>query len=186
VSPKTRNFIIRGSVTAGLAVLLFLGWLNRDRFAPVESGTTAPAFTARALDGRQVSLEDFKGKVVVLNVWATWCGPCRVEMPALERLYQQLGSKGVVVLAVSIDVAKGKTDGFGNPGGDVAEFVKKLNLTFPIGLDPEQKVKQLYGITGLPTTYIIGRDGKVVEKKLGPARWDEPPYVDRIRALAGG
>jgi cytochrome c biogenesis protein CcmG/thiol:disulfide interchange protein DsbE len=185
VSPKTRNFIIRGSVTAGLAVLLFLGWLHRDRFAPIETGTTAPAFTAHALDGRPVSLQDFKGKVVVLNVWATWCEPCRYEMPALDRMYQQLASNGVVVLGVSIDVTKGQTDGLGNMGGDVAEFVKEYKLTFPVAVDPEQKIKQRYGITGLPTTFIIGKDGKVVEKRLGPAKWDEPPYIDKIRALAG-
>ncbi len=184
MSPKTRNIIVRGSVTLGLAVLVFLGWLHRDRFAPIETGTAAPAFVAHALDGREVKLQDFKGKVLVLNVWATWCEPCRYEMPALERLHQQLASKGVVVLGVSIDVALGQSDGFGNMGGDVSAFVKEYNLTFPIAVDPSQTIKQQYGITGLPTTFIIGKDGRVIEKRLGPAHWDEPAYVDKLRALA--
>jgi thiol-disulfide isomerase/thioredoxin len=184
MSARARNWLVRGSVTVSLVALLFLGWLHRDRYTPVESGTVAPNFTARSLSGGDVSLAQYKGQVVLLNLWATWCVPCIREMPALDRLQRQLAGK-VTVLAVSVDVGAGKTDDFGNPGGDVAAYVKALGLTMPILLDPESNVKRQYGVTGLPTTFIIGRDGVVVEKKLGAAKWDEPPYLDRIRALAG-
>ncbi|MBW3575021.1 MAG: TlpA family protein disulfide reductase, partial [Actinobacteria bacterium] len=87
-----------------------LGWLVRDRFLPVEVGTSAPTFAARDLSGAPVSLESLRGEVVLLNIWATWCPPCREEMPSMQRLQEKLGPEGLRIVAVSIDAESGGTD----------------------------------------------------------------------------
>ncbi|HEX9107921.1 MAG TPA: TlpA disulfide reductase family protein, partial [Longimicrobiales bacterium] len=164
---------------------VLLGWLHRDT-VPVQSGLPAPAFGAPSLRGDTLQLESLRGKVVLLNAWATWCEPCRWEMPAIERLYQQYGSKGLVVVAVSQDQAPGPDALEGGTLQNVASFVAQNGLTFPVLLDPRGRLQQLYGIVGLPTTFIIDRQGRIVRKVLGPARWDEPPYSREIQRLLGG
>ena len=97
------------AIILGLVVLLIGGgWLLRDKFAPVEVGTAAPDFVAQDLEGNPVSLSDLRGEVVLLNIWATWCAPCREEMPAMQRLYEELGDDGLHIVAVSIDARMGE------------------------------------------------------------------------------
>src|SRR5688500_1364907 len=119
---RTRNRLWRGALAFALASLLLLAWTQRDRFAPVGAGSRAPAYSAPTLDGQTVSLASLRGKVVVLNVWATWCRPCLQEMPALERLHQQLSSQGLAIVAVSVDAPIGTAGPLGQPGGDVRAF----------------------------------------------------------------
>lgn len=114
-----RQWWIVGAVVLLLAVLVGVGWLVRDRFAPVEVGTQAPNFRAVDLQGRAVELADLRGEVVFLNIWATWCPPCREEMPSMQRLYERLGPEGLRIVAVSIDAAPGEADSAGRPGGDI-------------------------------------------------------------------
>jgi peroxiredoxin len=178
-----KSWLIRGSAFLGLGALLIMGWVNRERFSPVESGTLAPDFTLPTLAGAPMSLHEARGQVVVLNLWATWCLPCQQEMPALERLHRAMGANGVRVLAVSIDTEVGTVDVMGNPGGDVARFVADYALTMPILLDPKNSLRKTYGLVGLPTTYIIDREGRVSEIKLGAAEWDKAPWTDKIRKL---
>ncbi len=123
----------------------------------------AKDFQVPTPDGRQLRLADFKGQVIFLNFWATWCKPCEEEMPAMERLYQQFKAKGLVVLAISAD-AEG--------AAVVTPFVKKHKLTFPIGLDPKLNVSSLYGVWAVPSTYIIDRQGKRILFANGPREWD--------------
>ena len=111
----------------------------------------------------QLRLSDFKGKVIFLNFWATWCEPCKEEMPAMERLYQKYRDRGLVVLAISAD-----TEG----AAVVTPFVKKLRLTFPVGLDPRMNVSSLYGVWAVPSTFIIDREGKRILFANGPREWD--------------
>mgnify|MGYP006175931121 CR=1 FL=1 len=113
--------------TVGLAVVVLgaLIWVNRDRFTPLDVGSRAPDYVARSLDGDSVSLASFHGDVVLLNIWATWCLPCREEMPAMQNLHEQLGPEGLKIVAVSVDVARGNVDAAGNPGGDVAAFARR-------------------------------------------------------------
>ncbi|WP_042348687.1 peroxiredoxin family protein [Bacillus massiliigorillae] len=121
----------------------------------LEVGEKAPNFTLENLKGEKVSLSDYKGQTVIVNFWATWCPPCRKEMPDLEKLYQQNNSN-VEILAVNTDT-----------NNDVASFVKSMNLTFPILLDHQADVSGQYDIISFPTTYIIDKKGVIVKKQIG-------------------
>jgi peroxiredoxin len=112
-------------------------------------------FSLAALDGRTYNLDALRGKVVLLNFWATWCPPCRREMPDMEKLYQRFAQKGLVVLAVSDE--KRET---------VEEFLKKQNYTFPVLLDPDRKVNTAFGIEGIPNSFLFDRQGKLVAQSI--------------------
>lgn len=133
------------------------------------SGYTAPDFALPDLEGRVHSLSEYAGNVVFLNVWATWCPPCREEMPSMERLYRQYASQGLVMLAVSEDEG---------PKDQVEAFVRSLGLSFPILLDPEGKIPKAYGVTGYPETFLIDRSGRIVDHTIGPEHW----FSDAARA----
>ncbi|HEX5727064.1 MAG TPA: TlpA disulfide reductase family protein [Longimicrobiaceae bacterium] len=165
-----------------LALLVGAGWTVRGRFLPVDEGTRAPAFAARDLRGAPVSLASLRGQVVLLNLWATWCGPCRQEMPSLQRLHQRLGERGLRIVAVSLDAAPGGVNAFG-PGGDVAAFVREEGLTFTVWHDPSGQVGRLYRSRGLPESYLLGRDGRIVRKVVGATEWDTPEKVAFVRGL---
>ena len=128
----------------------------------IKDNMPAPDFTFPGLDGKMVSLSDYKGKVVLLNIWATWCPPCVEEMPSMERLYQKFKGQNFEILAVSID----------EPGLKVvAPFMKKSNLTFPALIDSEGAIKAVYGITGIPESFIIDKQGNLIKKIMGPVDW---------------
>jgi peroxiredoxin len=182
---RTRSWLQTGVILAALAVVVALGWRERQRFAPVGPGDRAPTYAAPSLAGDTVSLESLRGRVVLLNVWATWCAPCRWEMPAIERLHREYRDQGLEVVAASVDVVPGGIDALRAPDGPVARMVDELGLTFRILLDPAGEVQDRFGVAGLPTTFLIDRDGRIVERVLGPARWDEPPHRDRVLRVLG-
>ena len=182
---KSRQWGFVIGVAVVLAALLGAGWLVRDRFLPVEVGTRAPDFQARDLQGRPVSLSDLRGEVVLLNIWATWCGPCRDEMPSMERLHRELGPRGLKIVAVSVDAAAGGVDRSGQPGGDVAEFARELGLTFPIWHDPSGQVQRAYRTTGVPESFVIDRNGVIQKKVIGATEWDGGSHPELIRRLLG-
>lgn len=132
-----------------------------------------PDFTLPDPAGKKVSLKDFRGKLVMLNFWATWCEPCREEMPSMERLYQEFKDDGFVILAVDV---KDKRK-------DALEFIKELKLTYPIVFDPGGEVGVLYGAWGLPATYLIGAKGEGLARMWGPANWYSTGARALIRAL---
>jgi len=140
-----------------------------------EKPLTAKAFTLPAPGGGAVRLEDFQGQVIFLNFWATWCLPCREEMPAMERLYRKLKAKGFVVLAVSID-AEGSE-------AAVVAFLREHGLTYPVALDPTMEVARLYTVRALPSTYLIDRKGRIAAMALGAREWDGPEAVALMEAL---
>ncbi|HEV2130266.1 MAG TPA: TlpA disulfide reductase family protein [Longimicrobiaceae bacterium] len=166
-----------------LALLLFLGWQARERFLPVEVGTSAPDFIARDLDGAPVSLGELRGQVVLLNVWATWCPPCVEEMPSMQRLHERLGPEGLRVVAVSIDAAAGERDAFGRPGGNVRTFAEEFGITFDIWRDPSGDIQRTYRTTGVPESFVINRDGVIIKKVIGATEWDAETNVELIRRL---
>ena len=139
---------------------------------PPRIGTQAPDFTAQDSD-RKVILSDLRGKVVVLNFWATWCPPCVEEMPSLIQMSQKLNDKGVVVLGVSIDV---DADAY-------HKFLTEHKVTFLTVRDADHKVPDLYGTFKWPESYVIGRDGIVRRKFIGPVDWTSPEVVDFLTKL---
>ena len=142
---------------------------------PVDPPRPAPDFALKDMDEKQHALRDYRGKVVLLNFWATWCPPCRREMPSMERLYRQLGEEGFVVLAVNQ---------WEEPD-HVFAYMGQLEVfpSFPILFDPESKVSQLYEVKGLPTSFIIDREGRIVYRAIGGRAFDHPEMVHAIRAL---
>lgn len=182
---KSRQWGFVGWAVLVLALLLGAGWMARDRFLPVEVGTRAPSFPATDLQGRPVRLEDLRGQVVLLNIWATWCGPCRDEMPSMERLHRELGPKGLKIVAVSVDAAPGAVAPDGQAGGDVAEFARQLGLTFTIWHDPAGEIQRVYRTTGVPESFIIDRNGVIQKKVIGATEWDTGSHPELIRRLLG-
>jgi peroxiredoxin len=134
----------------------------------------AKDFQVSGHDNRPLNLADFKGKVVFLNFWATWCKPCEQEMPAMQRLYDALRGSGFELLAISVDDAPGPVEGFRS----------RLGLRFPILLDADQRVAHAYQTFRFPETLLVDADGEIVERYVGPKEWDAEAYVERIRRLA--
>jgi peroxiredoxin len=134
----------------------------------------APDFRFPDLDGKIIRLSDYRGKVVLVNVWATWCAPCVYEMPSMEKLYKEFKGQNFEILAVSIDAVGDEA---------VAPFMKKYKLTFPVLLDPEGSIKTLYGVTGIPETFIIDGAGMVMGKIIGPRDWAAPEVFRFFRKL---
>lgn len=168
----------------GVVAVITVAWLGRESYRPVITGTEAPQFTFGSLDGEQVSLADYRGeKVVLVNVWATWCGPCVVEMPSMQRLYESLEGEDFEILAVSVDAPAGEVDAFGRPGGDLREFIDELGLTFRILHDPSGSIGTLYQTTGVPESFVIGKDGLIYKKVAGPTEWDATQNEELIRRL---
>lgn len=167
----------------GAGALVLMAWAGRGRFQPVGLGADAPAFTISDLQGNPVSLENHRGRVVLVNVWATWCGPCIVEMPSMQRLYEQLEGEPFDILAVSVDAAPGERDEAGNRGGDVARFVRDHGLTFGILHDPSGRIQQTYRTTGVPESFLIGKDGVIYKQIAGATEWDSPENLALIQRL---
>lgn len=180
---RSRKRLARAGLALALTALLLLAWLQRDRFIPVGVGTRVPAYSAQTLDGLPVSLASLQGKVVVLNVWATWCRPCRVEMPALERLHRQLRAEGLEVVAVSVDTPPGVLSPTGQFSGDVKAFIDAMELTFTVLHDPARTIEELFLVQGLPTTLIIDKTGRIRQKVMGARAWDDPVYVNYLKEL---
>lgn len=163
----SKAWIVVGVAVAGIVV----GAITLAKFGPevdrVEVGSKAPDF--RAIDlatGDSVSFrQHYKGAVTLVNIWATWCLPCRVEMPAMERVYQELAPRGFKIAAVSID--EGSPD-------DVRAFGQKLDLSFDLLQDRSTAVQQIFQTTGVPESFLINKDGIIVKRMIGAHDWSSP------------
>ncbi len=134
----------------------------------------APDFAAPDLAGQAVRLSALRGQVVLVNLWTTWCPPCREEMPSMERLWEQLRGRDFKLLAVSQD----------EDGRRVVEpFVQEMRLSFPVLLDPEHQVGDRYGVWGYPETFVIDRSGRIVERVIGPRDWASPASIAALERL---
>jgi len=142
---------------------------------PLGRGGVAPGFRLADLEGTSRSLADLRGQVVLLNFWATWCKPCEDEMPAMGRLYEALRGEDFELLAISVDESE----------PPVRSFSERLALPFPVLLDLDKQVAGQYQTYRFPETFLVGRDGAIVERYIGPKEWDAPAYVERIRKLLG-
>jgi peroxiredoxin len=139
----------------------------------IAPGVAAPAFELSSSTGKPIGLADLKGEVVLINFWASWCGPCRQEMPILDQLYRSYKEAGFVLLGVNVE-----------PNArDADKFLKGTPVSFPILFDPRSQVSKLYEVSGMPSTVIIDRNGKVRYVHHGYQPGDEGEYLNQIRAL---
>ena len=158
---------------AALLAWLFAG----EAPEPIDRGSPAPAFELPSVgETGTVSLASLRGKVVLLNFWATWCQPCEEELPAMERLYRALAGSDFRLVGISVDA----------DADPVLGFRKRFDLGFTLLLDADQRVARRYQTFRFPETLLIGRDGVILERYVGPKEWDAPVYVDRIRRLLDG
>jgi peroxiredoxin len=137
------------------------------------TGGPPPALALKDLDGRQHRLADYRGKVVLINFWATWCGPCREEMPSIQELKNKLAGRPFVVLAVNLD----------EPESRIRKFLTQMKLDFPILLDPDRNVAKGWNARILPATFIVGPDGRVRYSLVGEMDWANEHIVARISEL---
>src|SRR5579875_296537 len=140
---------------------------------PVSMGEVAPAFTLPQLPSGKLSLAKYRGQVVVLNFWATWCPPCVMETPSLEQFASEMKSQGVTVIGVSVD----------QNAQQLEEFIQRYRLTYPIARDPDASLAHEYGTFKFPETYIIDRDGRVAEKIIGATDWVDPRMIEFVKSL---
>jgi cytochrome c biogenesis protein CcmG/thiol:disulfide interchange protein DsbE len=146
----------------------------REQSATVDIGAPAPTYAAERLDGTPIALADLRGHVVLLNIWATWCKPCREEIPALERLHLANASRGLVIAGVSIDVVDDTTR--------IATFARELGATYPLWLDRDDRVSMVFRSIGVPSTYLIDRAGVLRWRHMGPVRSDDPALLAALEA----
>jgi cytochrome c biogenesis protein CcmG/thiol:disulfide interchange protein DsbE len=173
-APPRSKFAIAFAALGILGLAFGIVWIQSAKYEPLTIGKMAPDFDLPDINGEKtVRLSDYRGKVVFLNFWATWCKPCREEMPSMEVLYKNLEKDGLVVLAVSIDRVTTKKD--------IPPFVKSLNLSFPVLVDSWGQTDKRYKLMGVPETYIIDRQGILREKVIGPRDWT---LLDNLRTMA--
>ncbi|MGA0920709.1 MAG: TlpA family protein disulfide reductase [Gemmatimonadaceae bacterium] len=141
--------------------------------AAVAIGAPAPAYAAQTVDGSPIALADRRGTVVLLNIWATWCKPCREEIPALETLFQQYGPTGFEVIGVSIDAP--------SEAARLRPFVTELGASYPLWHDPDDRVSSTFLALGVPASYLIDRDGVLRWRHMGPVRADDPTLIAALR-----
>jgi len=162
--------LVTAVVVAGAVLILLLSDATPP---PITPGQPAPAFELERLDGGRLSLESLRGRVVLLNFWATWCPPCEEEMPAMERLHQALAGQPFELVAVSVDEDRNA----------VASFRQRLGLGFPILLDPKHQVSNAYQTFRYPESFLIDANGRIVSHFIGNREWDAASYLAQIRTL---
>jgi peroxiredoxin len=179
LSARARDWVVTGGFLVVVGALVAVGWFNRATEA--RPGEPAPALGLRGLEGSRATLADYRGQVVLLNVWATWCAPCRLEMPAMQAVYERYRDRGLEIVAVSVDQTAGPR--FGSVEELVRAFVDDLGLTFPVFLDPSGETERTLAVAALPTTLLIDRSGRIRAREVGGRYWDREPHVDVIESL---
>jgi thiol-disulfide isomerase/thioredoxin len=143
------------------------------KMSRLPTGSMAAPFELSTLDGKVVKLSDSSGKVVLVNFWATWCGPCKEEMPSLARLQKQLDPAQFILLTVTTDMQR----------QGIAHFLSQLGVSLPVLFDEDQEVSRSFMVRGLPTTVVIARDGTLVGRAVGPRAWDSPEALALMRQV---
>lgn len=182
MSGASRRQVLRGAARAALGLTGMPILALRPSFAEaavrltlqrIDGGEPAPPFTLPDLDGKPVRFADFKNKVVVVNFWATWCPPCRQEIPSMERAWKRLKDEDVALLAIHV-------------GGDMDKiwaFANEFNISFPVLVDTSSKVSREWRTIGLPTTFVVAPDGRKALRAIGDREWDHPAILGEILSL---
>lgn len=172
--PRGRLVALSGLAVGAAALVAALMILAKGIPDPFRVGTPAPDFELPRLESNErIGLRGQRGRIVLINFWATWCKPCLDEMPAMERLYQALPRDDFELLAISVDEGS----------EEVSEFRDRLAITFPILLDPGQEIARRFQTRGFPESFLIDRDGALRGTYIGPKEWDSPLYVEALQAL---
>jgi len=171
---RQRQWVAVLATVASLGFVLVLLTKMRPRNDILEPNEAAPAFQALRLDGTVAGLGDYRGKVILLNVWATWCLPCRAEMPSMERLLHEFDGTDFRIVAVSVDEERSEV---------VRQFARELGLTFDILHDPTGEIQRVYQTTGVPESWVIDRSGTIVKKVIGATEWDSPTNTALVLTL---
>jgi cytochrome c biogenesis protein CcmG/thiol:disulfide interchange protein DsbE len=167
------NKLLSGmALAAALGILLLFASPRFRQGEPSVAGRRAPEFTFE-LEGKPARIADLRGKVVVLNFWATWCPPCVEEMPSLQRLHDKLAPLGGMVLGLSVD----------DDEAAYRRFLLEHKITFPNHRDPSREISAQYGTAMYPETYILDRNGRIARKIIGPQDWDKPEWLDYLKGL---
>lgn len=179
-TPWYADFRVFLLILAVFGVFMLMSVFSGDHgigLGPFVTGKDAPDLQVQGLDGSSMKLSDLKGKVVFLNFWATWCAPCRQEIPAIQSLYKKYYDQpDFVIAAVTVDTKTTE---------EIAEFLQGYRATFPVYLDPEMKAAKTYGVTGFPESFLIDRKGKIVHRFVGPRNWGDRNFraiVDKLIA----
>ena len=141
---------------------------------PLPDRPEAPAFDLEDPAKRPQRLADYKGRPLILNFWATWCPPCRKEMPSMQRAHEALAAEGISVVAINV----------GEDAGTVEQFQSEYPVDFPLPMDLDMQVVQRYPVKGLPTTFVIDSEGRLAYVATGEREWDDPALLEQVRALA--
>jgi peroxiredoxin len=171
---KKNALIIVIAVLAVVGALFLFGQNGGQRVRIVQEGDRAPEFQLPSLDGRTVNLSSYRGKVVMVHFWATWCPPCVEEIPTLERLHRAYFGRDLEILAVSVDEGG---------AGAVGQFMQKNRFALPVLLNSDQSVSRAYGTFKFPETYLVDREGVVRRKIIGAADWMSPAAQQVIQAM---
>ena len=161
-----------GILVLTVALVAVVASTLRERL--VVAGDSAPSFSVTTDTGRKISTSDFGGKILVVNFWATWCPPCISELPSLNQMAAEVKGSGVVVLGISVDKDKVAYD----------KFLKKVKLNFETSRDPAADISSEYGTFKYPETYVINRDGRVLEKFIADQPWTDPAIITRLKGYA--
>lgn len=158
---------------AALLLAACSGGEEGSRGGPPREGNPAPEYGASTLDGEEVTLASFEGEPVLLNFWATWCTPCRREMPFLQSLHEEYSPEGLQVVGVSVDSRASESQ--------IRSFLDQVGVTYPILHDPEGRGMDVFSVLGLPATYIVGRDGTIRFVRIGPIHESDQEFLDALR-----
>lgn len=140
---------------------------------PMSDLPVAPAFTLTDSEGKVHKLEDYRGKVIIVNFWATWCPPCRAEMPSMQRAWEQLREEDILMLAINV----------GQDEEAIFQFTADYPVDFPLLMDQDSAVTGKWPVRGLPSTYVVDTEGRLAYKAIGGREWDDPALLDQVRAL---
>ncbi|MEE8551144.1 MAG: redoxin domain-containing protein [Gemmatimonadota bacterium] len=173
--PRVRTVVLALAILAVVGIVALLAF-NAGEPLGVEVGDRVPAYSAPSLDGGEVSLADHLGEVVLVNVWATWCGPCRVEMASIQALYDTYRDRGFNVLAISVDA--------GSDSRQVVEkFAAEYELSFTILLDRDSRITRLLRTVGVPETFVLDREGRIAKRVIGASDWSSEANRTLINEL---